>query len=105
MKYSVPFLLLIISPFASANLTPEQMTLFTQKCAQCHVKPETGAPIIGNVEHWQPVKEQGFKLTLKHVVEGKGSMPPLGSCSACTEDDFRALTQFLAGFTDEEVKK
>ena len=34
---------------------------------------------------------------MRHVVEGVGGMPPLGYCSACTEDELRALTRMLAG--------
>ena len=35
-----------------------------------------------------------------NTVNGVGNMPPLGSCSACTEADFRALIAFMARLPD-----
>lgn len=109
IKQQLLFTLASISFFQASvfatELTPEQMTYFTQKCVQCHVTAETGAPIVGDAKSWQPVLKQGLEQTLKNVIHGKAGMPPLGSCSGCTEQDFRALIKFMAGFKEKVGNK
>lgn len=91
---------LVPAAATAKELTPEQLSFFTQKCMQCHVNPATGAPVVGLSASWQDVLSQGMEQTLSNVVMGKGGMPPLGSCSACSEADFRALIEFMSGMTD-----
>ena len=74
------------------------MQLLTTKCVQCHAVPHTGAPLMGRARDWQAVLAQGEDQTLVNVVEGIRGMPPLGYCSACSEDDLRELIRFVAGF-------
>ena len=37
---------------------------------------------------------------LQNVVYGIRGMPPLGYCSACTEEDFRVLIRLMAGLPE-----
>ena len=46
---------------------------------------------------WAPRWKQGEDVLLDHVVQGYKAMPALGQCAACTPDDFKALTRFMAG--------
>ena len=78
-----------------------QIKLLTNNCLQCHVNAESTAPIIGVAEDWKAVREQGEEETLKNVVLGIRGMPPLGYCSACSEQDLRQLVRLIAGFPDE----
>jgi cytochrome c5 len=71
--------------------------LFAANCAQCHLRPGIGAPMAGAAAEWTERVARGEEALLKNVVEGIGGMPPLGYCSACTEDELRALTRFVAG--------
>lgn len=82
----------------SVALSERQLRLLGSNCLQCHAAPHTGAPQIGSADDWQAVLAQGEALTLKHVVEGVGGMPPLGYCSACDESDLRQLSRYVAGF-------
>ena len=77
-----------------------QSTLFVHNCAQCHARPETGAPFIGMEEDWRDAVARGEDAMLVNVVEGIRGMPPLGYCSACSEEDFRILIRMLAGMPD-----
>ena len=83
---------------ASVALSERQLRLLGSNCLQCHAATHTGAPQIGSADDWQAVLAQGEALTLKHVVEGVGGMPPLGYCSACDESDLRQLSRYVAGF-------
>ena len=78
---------------------PEQMLLWTNSCALCHVTGVGGAPIVGNHDDWADRLEQGNELLLEHTLEGYNNMPPLGYCMACEKDDFTALIEFMAAGT------
>jgi cytochrome c5 len=78
-----------------------QIKLLTNNCIQCHVNPESTAPIMGVTKDWEAVLKQGEEETLRNVVLGVGGMPPLGYCSACSEDDLRELVRLIVGFADE----
>ncbi len=85
---------------ASAQLTERQMQLLANNCVQCHARPGVGAPIMGVARDWQGAVKRGEDALLINVVHGTGGMPPLGYCSACSEQDFRAMIRFLAGLPD-----
>lgn len=76
-----------------------QALIFQQACAHCHVRPGIGVPILGDPAEWEPRRAQGFDTLLANTVEGFGDMPPLGTCSYCTEDDLRRLVAFTAGYS------
>ena len=91
---------LLISP-AIAAPDARQIKLLTNNCLQCHANVESTAPLMGVIEDWQTVIAQGEETTMKNVVLGIRGMPPLGYCSACSEDDLRELTRLVAGFADK----
>lgn len=67
---------------------------------QCHARPETGAPILGVPGDWRSSAARGEDAMLQNVVYGIRGMPPLGYCSACTEEDFRVLIRLMAGLPE-----
>ncbi len=87
-----------LAPLARAAPDTRQMTLFANNCVQCHVNPETGAPLAGVASDWSEALSRGEEAMLRNVVEGRGGMPPLGYCSACDETDFRVLIRLLTGW-------
>lgn len=87
---------------ATAQPNARQSTLFVNNCAQCHAQPHTGAPFIGDAKDWQDAVARGEDAMLVNVVQGIRGMPPLGYCSACTEEDFRTLIRMLAGIPSEQ---
>ena len=77
--------------------TVEQMRLWANNCALCHVNGEGGAPRVAIHNDWANRNEQGKQVLLQHTIEGFNNMPPLGYCMACEEDDLVALINFMAG--------
>ena len=75
----------------------DAMAQWARSCALCHVNGEGGAPVAGDREAWQPRMAQGEDVLLTHTLEGFNSMPPLGYCMDCEEEDFRALIRFMGG--------
>jgi cytochrome c5 len=105
---ALPWTLLLSLSFANlatAQPNERQLQLFANNCLQCHASEASGAPLIGNADHWKDVIDQGEEVILKHVVEGIRGMPPLGYCSACTENDFRQLIYLVTGMPEPAVNK
>lgn len=78
-------------------LQPRQAQLFQQACAQCHLRPGLGAPVVGDAAAWETRKALGLEALVANTVRGVGDMPPLGTCGGCDENDLRRLVAFLAG--------
>ncbi|MGB1907519.1 MAG: c-type cytochrome, partial [Spongiibacter sp.] len=55
-----------------------------------------GAPRTGNEQDWAPRLATGMDTLLDHTRNGYNAMPPRGMCINCSDDDFRALINFMA---------
>jgi len=78
-------------------LSENQLRLWRQNCALCHVGGNGGAPRLGHFEEWQPRLRKGNSVLLANTIEGFNYMPPLGYCMACEKEDFSALIGFMTG--------
>lgn len=87
-------------PAPAAELTARQAQLLANNCVQCHARANIGAPLMGKAEDWKDRNLQGEEKLLQNVVYGIRGMPPFGYCSACSEQDLRALIRFMAGLPD-----
>jgi len=85
-----------------SELSTREAFVLEQICAQCHARPGIGAPLIGDEAQWAPRRAGGFERLLTNTIEGYLGMPPLGTCSFCTEDELRRLVSFLSGMPTEE---
>lgn len=85
---------------ASEPASERQLQLLASNCVQCHARAETGAPRMGFAADWREARTRGEEAMLVNVVKGIRGMPPLGYCSACSEDDLRILIRLLAGAPD-----
>lgn len=81
---------------APAGMTERQVQLLHRTCTQCHATPGLGAPLMGHADEWRERAAKGEDAMLRSVVLGLRGMPPLGSCSACDEADFRAMIRLMA---------
>lgn len=85
---------------SAANLPPLEgrlNELWTASCRGCHTSRMSGAPRPGDAAAWAPIIAQGMDTMLEHTINGYQKMPPLGLCSACTEEDFVALISWMSG--------
>lgn len=87
----------LLSTPATAQLDERQGKLLSNNCLQCHARPDIGVPIMGNAADWAERNKKGMDALLVNVVQGMRGMPPLGYCSACSEQDFRALIAAMSG--------
>lgn len=68
---------------------------YNRLCQACHATGAAGAPVLGNQEAWAPRIAQGMDALLQTVINGKGAMPPRGTCGDCSEDDLRAAIEYM----------
>lgn len=99
-------LLALMSVSISAQPNNRQIQLLTNNCLQCHTNPDTNAPQMGNKDDWKEIIKKGKQQLLINTIVGMQGMPPLGYCSACTEQDFKVLIELMSGtsFKSEATK-
>ncbi len=76
--------------------SPALKSLYIQSCYSCHGTGVNGAPRTGNEQDWAPRLATGMDTLLDHTRNGYNAMPPRGMCINCSDDDFRALINFMA---------
>ena len=111
-RVSVAKIILVIlaSVFAAANFADssdqpiqlaqlsdgfEAEAKYMQSCFACHSTGAAGAPIVGDAEAWGPRVEKGMDAVVANTINGLNTMPPKGLCFDCTDDDLRALVEYM----------
>lgn len=77
---------------ADAKKTPEEMY---NACAACHATGAAGAPKVGDAAAWAPRIAQGNDTLYTHAIDGINMMPPRGTCAACSDDDIKAIVDYM----------
>jgi len=85
--------LLCSSAAALAGAAPEK---YQRSCFACHSSGAAGAPKTGDVAAWQPRLEKGMDVLVQSVKTGLNGMPPTGLCADCTDDEYKALIDYMA---------
>jgi len=81
---------------APAPAAPEEV--FALACAHCHATGVPGVPRAGVPQDWNARDTRDFEVLLARTISGYGNMPPLGSCSWCSESQLRgAIALMVAG--------
>lgn len=94
-KWFVALLLIAASLTATAA---EQAIVdrYKASCYACHGFGANGAPKTGVEADWAPRLEKGMDTLMKHTNEGFNAMPPKGLCFNCSDDEFKALIEYMA---------
>lgn len=80
---------------ATAAADAPGAALYNRLCHTCHAAGVAGAPLLGNKEAWQPRIDQGLDVMLQTAINGKGAMPPRGTCTDCSDDQLRAAIEYM----------
>ncbi len=70
--------------------------IYNKTCVACHASGAVGAPKTGNAEEWAPRMEKGMDALVQSANAGLNAMPPKGMCFDCTDDQFKALIEYMA---------
>jgi cytochrome c5 len=69
---------------------------YQQSCFACHSTGAAGAPKSHDVAAWEPRMAKGMDVLVAEVRDGYNAMPPTGLCAACTDEDYKAMIEFMA---------
>jgi len=70
-------------------------TVYQQSCFACHGTGAAGAPEIGDPDAWSERMEKGMDAVMANVITGINAMPPKGLCMSCSDDDLKALVNYM----------
>ena len=79
----------------TAGFDPAQK--YMMSCFACHSTGAAGAPKVaaGTISDWEPRLEKGMDAIMTNVINGLNAMPPKGLCIDCTDDDLRAIVNYM----------
>lgn len=80
-------------------LDARRQDIYATNCAVCHGMAGTGAPLSGKLADWQQRSNKGMETMLNNAMDGYQSMPAMGGCFDCSEQDFRQLIGFMSSGT------
>ena len=77
----------------SDGFNPEQAFMAT--CNACHSTGAGGAPKMNDAEAWKMRMEKGMDAVMTNVINGLNAMPAKGLCFNCTDDDLKAVVEYM----------
>lgn len=84
------------APAAPASAGPKSgKDLYGSVCTNCHGTGVLGAPKFGNAGDWAPRAAKGLETLYTHALGGFNSMPPKGTCAACTDDEIKGAVKYM----------
>jgi len=77
-------------------------TTYMASCFACHSTGAAGAPKVGAgfAAEWAPRMEKGLDAVVANAISGLNTMPPKGLCFTCTDDDLRALVEYMVSSSE-----
>lgn len=70
---------------------------YQMSCFACHGTGAAGAPALGDAEAWNERTAKGMDVVMANVMNGINAMPAKGLCMTCSDDDLRALVDYMVG--------
>ncbi|MES2675354.1 MAG: c-type cytochrome [Pseudomonadota bacterium] len=83
------------APAAAAAPAKSGKDVYTASCAMCHNPGLMNAPKFGNAADWAPRIAKGIETLNTHAISGFNTMPPKGTCAACTDAELKAAVKYM----------
>jgi len=68
---------------------------YQMNCFACHGTGAAGAPLLGEAEVWEEKLAKGIDEVMANVINGINAMPARGLCAGCSDDDLKALVDYI----------
>ena len=68
---------------------------YMQTCFACHNSGAAGSPKLTDAADWSARMAKGMDAVMTNVLNGLNAMPAKGLCFNCTDDDLRAVVQYM----------
>lgn len=72
--------------------------IYQSFCGSCHGTGWNGAPISGIKDDWTPRLNNGFDAMFQSVKQGINTMPPMGTCTDCSDAELKAAIELMLKF-------
>jgi len=92
---AAPLQLAAVSPGFNVEAT------FAATCAACHNAGVANAPKMNDAAAWNTRMEKGMDAVMVNVTNGLNAMPAKGLCFNCTDDDLKAVVEFMYAKSQE----
>ena len=84
------------APAAPASAGPKSgKELYSTVCTTCHGTGVLNAPKFGNAGDWAPRIAKGLDTLYTHALVVFNSMPPKGTCAACSDDEIKGAVKYM----------
>ena len=90
------FAAIVILSAAGAYAADVDMDKYDKSCKVCHANGAANAPKTGDAAAWEPRMAKGMDAMVQSVSNGLNAMPPKGMCFDCSDDDYKALIDYMA---------
>jgi cytochrome c5 len=91
----------IIAAIAPATVPAPQRDaelVYQSFCGSCHSTGWNGAPISGIKDDWTPRLDNGFDAVFQNAKQGINTMPPMGTCTDCSDTELKAAIELMLKF-------
>ena len=79
-------------PVAEAR---DGQTIYKTACFACHDAGVAGAPKLGDAAAWAPRIAKGNDALYSSLKNGLNAMPPKGTCMNCSDDELKAVLDYM----------
>ncbi|MCR9105402.1 MAG: c-type cytochrome [Gammaproteobacteria bacterium] len=90
------FAAIAIMSAAATSFAADAPPKYQTSCFACHSTGAAGAPKTGDVAAWESRMAQGMDAMVASVKKGLNGMPPTGLCADCTDEEYKALIEYMA---------
>lgn len=80
---------------AASNNDFDAEAIYNRSCMACHATGAAGAPMLNDQEAWDERLEKGMDAVMNNVINGINAMPARGLCMDCSDEDLRALVDYM----------
>lgn len=80
---------------APAAVAQTPADIYQGKCFACHGTGAAGAPKVGTAGDWEQRVANGVDALYANALQGVGAMPPKGMCMDCSDDDIKAVVDYM----------
>ncbi len=70
-------------------------SIYDKVCSTCHNTGIANAPKFKNKNDWAARIKNGIQALTTIAINGKGAMPPRGSCSDCSDDEITSVVNYI----------
>ncbi|MEM8500159.1 MAG: c-type cytochrome [Pseudomonadota bacterium] len=82
---------------SAGGVDKDIIAIYQRSCISCHMSGAAGAPKSHDAAAWAPILAKGMDALITSIKEGLNAMPPKGMCFDCSDEQYRALVDYMAG--------